>query len=113
MFGDAYILKIGAATENIVGTALFGFLRSQYISKARVNQGYANSLAAAVTCRVFGSIPSGNINKAFANKNSAKIEKHARKLASERNEGDLLLVNLSGRGDKDLSRTEPRDSARW
>jgi tryptophan synthase beta chain len=43
---------------------------------------------------------------------SAHAIAFARKLARERAEGDLILVNLSGRGDKDLSRAESRDLGR-
>jgi tryptophan synthase beta chain len=44
---------------------------------------------------------------------SAHAIAFARKLAAERRADDLILVNLSGRGDKDLSRAELRGPARW
>jgi tryptophan synthase beta chain len=43
---------------------------------------------------------------------SAHAIAFARRLAAQRDAGDLILVNLSGRGDKDLSRAESRDIAR-
>ena len=44
---------------------------------------------------------------------SAHAIAFARKLAAERDADDLILVNLSGRGDKDLSRAESSGLARW
>ena len=39
---------------------------------------------------------------------SAHAIAFARKLASERGPGDLILVNLSGRGDKDIAQVQGR-----
>src|SRR5260370_33162301 len=83
MFGDEYILKIGAETEKQATLALFAFVLRQYQAKAGLDHDGAASLAAAVTNKVFGKVATGDANKAFAAANAPAIEDHARRLASD------------------------------
>src|SRR5260370_1276177 len=92
MFGDEYILKIGAETEKQATLALFAFVLRQYQAKAGLDHDGAASLAAAVTNKVFGKVATGDANKAFAAANAPVIEDHARRLASD----DNLCAVLSG-----------------
>jgi hypothetical protein len=89
---DSYLLQICSATENMAKTSLYMFLHKQYVSNAGPEDEQATLLAVAVTNRIFGEKPTGEIGTTFEAQNKDLIESHARQLALD----DSLCSCLSG-----------------
>jgi len=88
---ESYLTQICTSTEAQAKPSLYMFLARQYVNKGLEDR-QAARLAAAVTNRIFGEKPTGEIGVAFAAENSQLIDEHARKLASD----DALCSVLSG-----------------
>src|SRR5439155_10410926 len=87
----SHFCEIGFATETEAKCALCKVLFREY-EREGLEDTAAAKLAAAVTNKVFGEEPTGDVGKAFAAENQELIEIHARRLASD----DRLCAVLSG-----------------